>query len=133
MVDIIDNVLPVIDGEVSVVPLPTINRHIHERGFDHMLKIARGLSRRRGYKTDPILRRVSKTVQVGSNKLQRSLQAASTYEFRGKIDSSRTYILIDDVWTTGASMRAAIKKLQQAGASKIIVLILAVNRVGVDN
>jgi predicted amidophosphoribosyltransferase len=39
-----------------------------------------------------------------------------------------TYILFDDIWTTGASMKTAIKKLRQAGAIKIIVILLAISR-----
>ena len=46
-----------------------------------------------------------------------------------KINPDTTYILLDDVWTTGASMQSAIKKLQQAGASKIIVAILSLSRI----
>ena len=44
------------------------------------------------------------------------------------IDRNKTYVLLDDVWTTGASMKAALKKLREAGALKIIILVLAVNR-----
>ena len=29
-------------GEVVIVPLPTIRRHIRERGFDHMLMLTAG-------------------------------------------------------------------------------------------
>ena len=46
----------------------------------------------------------------------------------GEVSSGAKYLLVDDVWTTGASMKAAVKKLQEAGARKIIVGLLALSR-----
>ena len=129
LADLAEQVLPYIDGEVSLVPLPTIERHIRERGFDHISLLAKAIARKRGWKVERLLVRAKDTVQVGAGMTARIMQAVSAYGFSGTIEPERTYILIDDVWTTGASMKAAIKKLQRAGASKIIVLVLAVNRV----
>ncbi len=41
------------------------------------------------------------------------------------LNSAFTYIILDDVLTTGATMRAAIDTLVIAGANKIIPLALA--------
>lgn len=133
LAELLDAVLPCIDGEVTIVPLPTVDKHIRERGFDHILKLAKKLARRRGYSVRQLLTREKNTVQVGANMEARMVQAATAYGFCGEVDPQTTYLLIDDVWTTGSTMRAAIKKLQQAGASKIILAVLAVNRAGVDN
>lgn len=129
LADLAEQVLPYIDGEVSVVPLPTIEKHIRERGFDHISLLARAIAKKRGWQVKNLLVRAKNTVQVGAGMTARIMQAVSAYEFSGSVDPLRTYVLVDDVWTTGSSMKAAIKKLQQAGASKIIVLVLAVNRV----
>lgn len=128
LAELLDGVLPIIDGPVVVVPLPTIKKHIRERGFDHMYKIAKALAKMRGYKVQRLIKRAKNTVQVGADREVRILQAASAFELHGTIDRGTTYILVDDVWTTGASMKAATKKLQQAGASKIILGVLAVSR-----
>ncbi len=130
LAEIINTKLPNIDGKVIVVPLPTINRHIHERGLDHTLLIAKNLSKlRQNWETKPQLIRANNTVQIGSSKSQRQAQAAQAYNLNQRIpiDASATYILLDDVWTTGASMRSAIKKLWQAGVEKIILAILALS------
>lgn len=129
LADLAEQVLPYVDGEVSLVPLPTIEKHIRERGFDHISLLARAIAKKRGWMVEKLLVRAQNTVQVGAGMTARVMQAVSAYEFSGTIKPERTYILVDDVWTTGASMKAAIKKLQRAGASKIIVLVLAVNRV----
>ena len=70
---------------------------------------------------------MNNTVQVGADRETRLSQAESAYALtnNAKIDSENTYLLFDDVWTTGASMKAATKKLQQAGASKIVIVVLA--------
>ena len=128
LAEILDEILPVVDGKVVVAPLPTIEKHIRERGFDHTFEVAKKLARRRGWKVARILKRAKDTVQVGAGNTARLLQAAEAYSLDGEIEPDTTYILLDDVWTTGASMRAALKKLQQAGALKVMIVVLAVSR-----
>lgn len=121
--------LPDIDGTVAIVPLPTSTAHIRKRGFDHTLHLAKKLARLRSYRVTPLLIRNKNTVQVGASRSVRLTQADSAYTINHKLtpDPSTTYILLDDVWTTGASMTAAIKKLRSAGVKKIILAILAVS------
>ena len=130
LAEILAEILPTIDGEVAVVPLPTIRRHVRERGLNHTVLIAKKLARKRGWAVKNILTRTKDTVQVGTDELTRRAQAKEAYGLSGeKIDPEMTYVLFDDVWTTGASMRAALKKLRKAGAVKIVIAVLAVNRV----
>ena len=129
LAELLDGVLPFFDGPVAVVPLPTISRHIRERGIDHTLVIAKRLARLRHWRVERILVRQHNSVQVGSNETARVRQAFSAYGIKDgtKIDPSVTYLLLDDVWTTGASMRAATRKLREAGALKISIAVLAVS------
>lgn len=112
-----------------LVPLPTIHRHIRERGLDHTALIAKRLAKLKRYSYSPILERANNTVQVGSDKTARKTQAETAYVVSktAKIDPTATYILFDDVWTTGASMKSATKKLREAGAKNIIILIIALS------
>ncbi len=128
--EILNQILPFIDGPVCVVPLPTIHRHVRERGFDHTFLIAKYLSKLRGWHTEKLLLRANTTIQVGSSAKTRQAQAEQAYSVNQKlkINPETTYLLLDDVWTTGASMKSALKKLRLSGASKIIVAVLAVNR-----
>lgn len=104
-----------------VVPLPTINKHIRERGFDHIGLIAK----KTGWRVEKLLKRRNKTVQVGASAEMRKKQAATAYRIAGKIDPKAEYLLMDDVWTTGSSMLAAHDMLQKAGAEKISVVVIA--------
>lgn len=120
LVEILDEAVPE-DLDVVVVPLPTIRKHIRERGFDHTKKLAEEFGKRRGLSVSEVLVRVNKTVQVGADEGTREKQAAEAYAVdMEKFDKKKTYLLVDDVWTTGASMRAAAKKLREAGAKRIL-------------
>ena len=132
LAEILDSILPEIKGKVAIVPLPTNTKHIRTRGLDHTLLIAKKLARIRGknYSIEKILIRKSNTVQVGSNEEERNKKASKAYETAKNvhINQNTTYLLLDDIWTTGASMKSALKKLRETGAQKIIIAILAVNR-----
>ena len=127
--ELLDNSLPHSLDDVIIIPLPTATNHIRARGLDHTLLIAKHLARLRNYKVSKLLIRAKNTVQVGSDRKSRLTQASTAYAINPKISINPeiTYLLLDDVWTTGASMQAAIKKLQQAGARKIIIALLAIS------
>ena len=128
MVEILDVVIPYLEGEVIIVPLPTIRKHIRERGFDHTKIIARKLARKRGWKTQNVLVRTKNTVQVGADNKKRKEQAKKAFGLRGKIKNDATYLLFDDIWTTGASMMAGAELLKNGGAQKIFGAVIAVSR-----
>ena len=126
----LDYRLPKIDGTVNIVPLPTINSHIRSRGLDHTLLIAKKLAHLHpSYKVTKLLLRNANTIQVGSNHDQRIAQAANAYRINPKININKnaTYILLDDVWTTGASLQSAVKILKANGVEKIILAILSLS------
>ena len=129
LAEMLSSVLPDLPNNTVIVPLPTISRHIRERGLDHTKLVAKHLAKLRGYKTKCLLTRKNNTIQVGSDRNTRLKQAEEAYALQKNavIDPSVTYLLLDDVLTTGASINAAKKKLQDAGASKIILCVLAVS------
>ena len=109
--------------KIVLVPLPTIRKHIRERGFDHTLRLCFELEDFLQKKLDDfgisveyqsLLVRKNKTVQVGKEKKERMRQAEKAYGIREgiKIENRTLYILVDDVTTTGASLVAAKKILQ---------------------
>ena len=129
LAELLHATLPSTLPNTYIVPLPTISKHIRARGFDHTLLLAKKLAKLRRHQVAKLLTRNKNTVQVGADAKTRQRQAKSAYQLnqRLKIDSEATYILLDDIWTTGASMKSAVKKLQQAGVRKIIIAVLAVS------
>lgn len=114
--------------EVIIVPLPTIGRHVRERGIDHTFILAKKLAKRRGWKMERILERAVDTVQVGAKAAERQEQAKKAYVAVGKVQKDKTYLLLDDVWTTGASMLAAVNVIREAGAEKVGVVVIEVGK-----
>ena len=109
--------------QIVLVPLPTIRKHIRERGFDHTLRLCFELENFLQKRLDDFgisveyqsfLVRKNKTVQVGKEKKERVKQAEKAYGIREgvEIENKALYILVDDVTTTGASLAAAKKILQ---------------------
>ena len=130
LAEFLDYSLPMFDNRVYLVPLPTIDRHIRSRGLDHTYTIAKQLSRlHKNYRVAKLLLRNNSTIQVGANAKERLAQAKTAYSLNPKItiDQSATYILIDDVWTTGASMKSALNLLQKTKVKSIVLAILAVS------
>lgn len=131
LAEILHQTLPPLEGSIIIVPLPTSSSHIRSRGFDHTYLIAQKFAKFRGpqYKIQKLLIRDKNTVQVGADRETRFSQAQNAYQLAKniKINDNATYLLFDDVWTTGASIFAAIKKLREAGVQNIAVSILAVS------
>lgn len=126
LAEVMDEVIPCL-GRVVVVPLPTVSKHIRERGFDHMELMARRLAEKRGWECVKALKRANSTVQVGMGKAEREQQAKTAYKAKKGLDSEATYLLVDDVWTTGASMRAAEEEMRRCGAKKIYKAVVVVS------
>ena len=124
LAEFLDTAIPCDLQNVIVVPLPTISKHIRERGFDHTLLLAKKLAKRRKWKIERIFRRKNKTVQVGASGDLRKKQAKEAYEVVREIDRKKIYLLLDDVWTTGASMEAAIDLVKKAGAIKVASAVI---------
>lgn len=113
-----------LDGAVPddfvLAPLPTIARHVRERGFDHVGLIANKMK----LSTARVLVRNKNSVQVGASREERATQAKEAYWAMNVVPEAN-YLLFDDVWTTGSSMMAAIEKLREAGAKKIGIVVIA--------
>ncbi len=110
-----------------IVPIPTVAKHIRQRGFDHARRLAIELAKVTNLKHQQILWRKTSTVQVGSRQEERINQAAEAFELSPhiKIKQDATYILLDDVCTTGATLSFAAQTLRLGGAKTIWVTCLA--------
>ena len=121
--ELADLLSSVINGEFILVPLPTIRKHVRERGFDHIGLICRKTS----FPVRSVLRRQKDYVQVGSSVEKRRLQARDAYAAEGVSVNAR-YLLVDDVWTTGSSMMAACEAMREAGAKNLAIAVIARSR-----
>lgn len=122
---LLDNRLPDLPPDTVVVPIPTAPAHIRERGYDHMLLIARYFSMLRNLPLVSLLGRANTATQHRANRAKRLEQAQSAFKVIGSIDPTATYLILDDVVTTGATIKEASQLLSEAGARSIFVGVLA--------
>lgn len=113
--------LPELPENTVIVPVPTVSSHIRQRGYDHMLLIARHFARLRRRSVATGLQRTTSTKQRGAGRKQRIDHAKAAFVCRAPLDSSHIYLLIDDVITTGATVHYAARALRDAGATTVWV------------
>lgn len=128
LVELLGEILPELPANTVVVPLPTVGKHVRARGLDHTLLLARKLAKCRGWKCERRLVRAADTVQVGTKAVERQEQAKRAYLAQGEASQEVNYLLLDDIWTTGASLLSAAEVLRVAGAQQVMAVVLAVGR-----
>ena len=121
LADLLHRRLPILPESTVFIPVPTSPAHMRERGYDHMLLIARDLGRRRHLPVYQFLRRDNVLTQHHASRKERLVQARSAFRVEGAVDPLATYILLDDVITTGATIKQAALLLRGAGANTIWV------------
>ena len=102
-----------------VVPVPLHPGRHADRGFNQSAEIARWIARRLGCRLEPRLaaRRRDTPPQVGLTLAQRRDNLADAFvvaDVRG-----RNIALVDDVTTTGSTVRALATALREAGAEAV--------------
>jgi len=109
-----------------IVPIPTATSRRRQRGFEHTKLLARVLSRKTGLATIDALGRLGQTRQLGAHRDVRLKQTEGKYYVRlPYLIKDRNILLVDDVVTTGATLRGATKTFRQAGAKRVDALIFA--------
>lgn len=126
LVNVVDARLPSLPKEIVFVPIPTISKHVRERGFDHAVLLAKELGERRKLAVaTSLLRRRTNTVQREATARRRKLQAKEAFRVQGKVDDTAIYVLVDDVMTTGATLHYGAKTLRDAGAQEVWAVVVA--------
>lgn len=111
-----------------IIPVPLHIKRLRERGFNQSLILANALEKKRRIPVNFSLlkRRQFTLTQAGSNRKERQQNIRGAFEVRDeKMAAGKNIILIDDVYTTGATINECAKTLVKAGAGKVAVLTLA--------
>ncbi len=114
---------PELPPDVTVVPVPTVAQHIRQRGYDHCALIARAFAKEKGLNYAETLSRQTSTTQRGAGRRDRLSQAKLAFEVDRAI--SGVVVLVDDVFTTGATLHYAAEKAREAGASDVWIAIIS--------
>lgn len=117
------------DAEV-IVPVPLHWRRFFRRQFNQSAELARALARQTGLPFEPsVLRRVKPTrQQVGLERREREENVRAAFRVPPEAEiqiAGRSVLVVDDVFTTGATLRSAARALKKGGAGAVDVLTFA--------
>lgn len=114
-------------GLVVLIPVPLGEKRRKERGFNQIEEITRRAVEGLNIVIDTtLLERIRDTTsQISLPRHTREENMRGAFRATCRIDPANTYMIIDDVVTTGATLQAAIEALREAGAKHIIPLALA--------
>ena len=129
---------PHADGPAALVPIPLATNRLRQRGYNQSELLARALARewRIPVLVDVLVRTRETPTQTALTPETRLANVAGAFEAarsveRGSRNGSAfrvptsTFILVDDVFTTGATLAEAAKALERAGVQSIHALTFA--------
>jgi ComF family protein len=117
------------DYPVAVmIPVPLHIRRLRERGFNQALLLAKELSSRTGIPyAERALKKVKDTpVQIGLKRKERNKNLKGAFQVKAQeLIQGKAVMLVDDVYTTGATVNECSRALLKAGAERVAVLTVA--------
>ncbi len=124
LIDLVDEFGWPLDCVTSV---PLSNAHLTERGYNQSNLLARPLALIRHIPFMPqALKRIRETrTQVGLSAKEREINVRDAFWANANLVRNKTVVVIDDVTTTGSTIRSCASALHVAGALSVYGLTLA--------
>ncbi len=114
------------DGQDLLLPVPMHVHRLQARGFNHSLELARVLiSQGLELRAEAMQRVQSTKPQAGLDRKQRWKNLQGAFQVDRELVKGRSILLVDDVYTTGATATICSKELIKAGAKEVNLLVLA--------
>lgn len=113
--------------KMVVVPIPLHPSKLAQRGYNQAELIARSFCQFTGLPCHPpMLRRTKATdAQHGLSRIQRHTNLQSAFSTADRYHRSQPVLLVDDIYTTGATIQAATSCLTHSGVSVWGSLVVA--------
>jgi ComF family protein len=111
-----------------VIPVPLHPRRLRHRGFNQSAVVARHLARQLccGCHATLVARTRDTPSQTALSPVERAANVAEAFALRDRaVIRGRTVLVVDDVWTSGATIRAVAATLREGGAAAVDVVTIA--------
>ena len=110
-----------------IVPVPLHRARLRERGYNQALELAAPLARALGVplRHDLLLRLRATPAQTGLDAKARRRNLRGAFALAAGTEPPDLVVLLDDVMTTGATVREAARTLHRAGVPRVDVWVLA--------
>ena len=129
MIDSIDRHHIPIQKFDLIIPIPLHPVRLRERGYNQSALLSVALSRHYGilHTQDLIVRQKKTHTQTELGAKQRWTNMEGAFRIKSPTDvESKSILLIDDLYTTGATVHSAAETLKSAGAARVGVLTLSI-------
>ena len=104
-----------------IIPIPSYKEDDEERGFNHVIEVFKTI----GLKMVPALEKTSHFKQA-NNTAKKRKEIHKYLRTKSDVDIiNKKVLIVDDIYTTGATMSAAIKLIEKLKPRKIEVFVLA--------
>ena len=105
-----------------ILPIPSTKKSDKKRGFNHIEEIAKTLN----------LKQIKAFIKIKdykqtNQKYENRIDIQKVIKLNTKLDKTKKYLLLDDVITSGNSIKACLNLLRKEGIKNIKVLIVSDN------
>ena len=120
---------PSLENSPILVPLPMHPKKQRERGFNQAEILATAVSESLNIPAAPVLVRTMDTPpQSGLHPSLRAENVKGVFAVQANINTEgKHYILVDDIFTTGASLNECAIALKKSGAAQVSCMTLAIS------
>jgi len=110
-----------------IIPVPLHRKRLLWRGYNQSTELCRALGRKlnRPVPSDALVRIRHTKPQTTLGMVERRENIRAAFKADPALVKGKTVLLVDDVYTTGATLRECARTLRRAGADGLEVLVLA--------
>jgi predicted amidophosphoribosyltransferase len=123
---------PLTDKRLTVIPIPLHPKRLKERGFNQAEVIAEGFCGVTGYTlASRGLTRIKNTealFSLAAEERKKTMQAA--FQVGKNLPKSVPILLIDDIYTTGTTIKEAVEVLRKQGYRVVGAIALSSAKIG---
>ncbi|NIA08251.1 MAG: ComF family protein [Nitrospiraceae bacterium] len=109
-----------------IIPIPLHLRRLRERGFNQSIRLAEGIFPSIPVARNSLIKVLDTKPQTGLSGKERLKNVKDAFTVIRPIpEGVERVLLLDDVYTTGATVKACAKVLKQAGVKEVHILTVA--------